>query len=104
MTGLCPLLLCTALAGPDPVVEADVVLRGATLYDGSGAPGVVGDLALRGDRIVAVGPRDEVTQQYSHASKRIDAPACYVFPGLINTHTHLWQALLKGLEDDIPLI
>ena len=35
--------------------EVDVVIRGGTLYDGSGGPPVVGDLAIDGDRIVAVG-------------------------------------------------
>ena len=33
----------------------DVVIRGGTVYDGSGSPGVRGDVALRGDRIAAVG-------------------------------------------------
>ncbi len=54
MTSLYPLLVCLLLPG-EPAVEADVVIRGATLYDGSGAAGVVGDLAVRGERIVAVG-------------------------------------------------
>ena len=64
------------------------------------APGAV---AVRGDRIVAVGPADQLSAQY-RPTRRIDAPECWVFPGLINTHTHLWQTLLKGLGDDMPLI
>ena len=48
-------LALLALPAADRPVEADVVIRGATLYDGSGRPGQVGDLALKGDRIVAVG-------------------------------------------------
>ncbi|MFO0841459.1 MAG: hypothetical protein U0797_03530 [Gemmataceae bacterium] len=39
-------------------MEADVVLRGGTLHDGSGKPGVVGDLAIKGDRVVAIGKFD----------------------------------------------
>ena len=39
----------------DAAVEADVVLKGATLHDGTGQPGKVGDVAIKGDRIVAVG-------------------------------------------------
>ena len=56
MTQLAVLVLCT-LPGAVEVapVQADVVIRGATLYDGTGQPGQVGDLAIRGDRIVAVG-------------------------------------------------
>ena len=48
-------LILLALPAADKPVEADVVIRGATLYDGSGKAGLVGDLALKGDRIVAVG-------------------------------------------------
>ena len=36
-------------------VTADVILKGGTVIDGTGAPGRRADVALRGDRIVAVG-------------------------------------------------
>ena len=62
-----------------------------------------GAVAVVGDRIVAVGPADEVAGQVT-AARRIDAPGSFVFPGLINTHNHLWQTLLKGLGDDLGLI
>lgn len=65
------------------------------------APGAI---AVRGDRILAVGPLGQIAAQHPNPTRRIDAPACYAFPGLINTHTHLWQTLLKGLGDDMPLI
>src|SRR4051812_32595722 len=55
MLTLPPPPLLTLLPAADPAVQADVVIRGATLYDGSGQPGQKGDLAIRGDRIVAVG-------------------------------------------------
>src|SRR4029079_17015424 len=45
-----------AAAPPSPAAQAfDVVIRGGTVYDGSGGPGRVADVGLRGDRIVAVG-------------------------------------------------
>ena len=47
-------LLAPGVAG-ERAIEADVVIKGATLIDGTGKPGVVGDLAINGDRIVAVG-------------------------------------------------
>src|SRR3546814_4830818 len=47
------------LAGAAPASAAepayDVVIRGGTVYDGSGKAPIVGDVAIRGDRIVAVG-------------------------------------------------
>jgi N-acyl-D-aspartate/D-glutamate deacylase len=60
-----------------------VVIRGATLYDGTGRPGKVGDLALRGDRIVALG-----TFAVAGRPRIIDAKGLVVAPGFIDLHTH----------------
>jgi 5-methylthioadenosine/S-adenosylhomocysteine deaminase len=62
-----------------------------------------GAIAVEGDRIIAVGPADRIAEQVT-AARRIDAPESFVFPGLINTHNHLWQTLLKGIGDDMGLI
>jgi len=62
-----------------------------------------GAVAVSGDRIIGVGSPDELAARYA-TTKRIDAPACWIFPGLINTHNHLWQTMLKGLGDDMGLI
>ncbi len=37
--------------------DYDLIIRGGTIYDGSGQPGYVGDVAVRGDRIAYVGPK-----------------------------------------------
>jgi N-acyl-D-amino-acid deacylase len=79
---LYPLLVCL-LVPAEPAVEADLVLRGAKLYDGSGAAGVVGDVALRGDRIVAVG-RFSVAGQ----PRILDVKGLVIAPGFIDLHTH----------------
>ena len=47
-------LLATS-AAPVPATYS-VIIRGGTIYDGSGAPGYVGDVALKGDKIAYVGP------------------------------------------------
>jgi N-acyl-D-aspartate/D-glutamate deacylase len=86
-------LLCCVLvpgAGPEPAVEADWVIRGATLYDGSGAAGVVGDLAVRGERIVAVG-RFAVRGK----PRVVDGTGLVVAPGFIDLHTHSDDALTR---------
>lgn len=80
-----------------------VTAASVTTLDDADTVHAPGALAVRGDRIVAVGPTDEVAGRYE-AAKRIDAPRCHAFPGLINTHNHLWQTMLKGLGDDMPLI
>lgn len=82
MSSLCPLLMCLLLPG-EPAVPADIVVRGAMLYDGSGAAGVVGDLAVRGERIVAVG-------RFPVAGKPriIEGKGLAAAPGFIDLHTH----------------
>lgn len=61
-----------------------------------------GALAVRGDRIVALGSTAEVTAAYT-APRVIDATGRALFPGLLNIHTHLFQAAVKGLGEDMPV-
>jgi N-acyl-D-aspartate/D-glutamate deacylase len=90
MANLGALFLCALLPLEPAPIEADVVLKGALLYDGSGAPGVVGDLALRGDRIVGVGKF-----AVAGTPKVIDASGLIVAPGFIDLHTHSDMPLQK---------
>ncbi len=89
MSILYPLLMCL-LGSAQLTIEADVVVRGATLYDGSGAGGIVGDLAIRGERIVAVG-------EFTVAGKPriLDGKGLVVAPGFIDLHTHSDYPLQK---------
>jgi len=57
----------------------DVLIRGGTVYDGSGAPGAVADVALVGDKVVGVGSFAGDT-----ADTHIDARGLVVAPGFIN--------------------
>jgi 5-methylthioadenosine/S-adenosylhomocysteine deaminase len=66
-----------------------------TIYD----DGVV---AVKGDTIVAVGPRSELEARYL-ASQTIDAKGKLVLPGFINGHTHVPMTLFRGLHDDVTL-
>ncbi len=61
-----------------------------------------GAVAVRGDRIVAVGPRAEVEQRF-RAARRLDRPGAVLLPGLINAHTHAPMSLLRGIADDMRL-
>ncbi len=83
MLDLIFLLLTFFITSQDTAVEADIVLQKATLYDGSGAPGKVGDIAIKGDRIVAVG-------KFAVKGKPrvIDCEGLIISPGFIDLHTH----------------
>src|SRR5437870_9760695 len=61
-----------------------------------------GAVAIRNDRIVAVGGTADLAKQY-HAYKRLDHPNSVIMPGLINTHTHAPMSLLRGIADDLKL-
>ncbi|MBJ7438691.1 MAG: amidohydrolase family protein [Sphingopyxis sp.] len=61
----------------------DVIIRGGTIYDGGEGEPFVGDVAIRGDRIVHVGRLGRYT-----AARVIDAKGMIVAPGFIDPHTH----------------
>jgi 5-methylthioadenosine/S-adenosylhomocysteine deaminase len=81
------------------------LIAGATIVtarpDGLVVPD--GAIAVVGETIVALGSRPDVAPSQS-ARRTIDASGRLVFPGLVDTHTHLYQTLLKGLGDDLPLM
>jgi 5-methylthioadenosine/S-adenosylhomocysteine deaminase len=52
-------------------------------------------VVIQGDRIAAVGAKDELRQRYPEA-KRLDAGGKMVLPGLINAHTHVAMSIQKG--------
>jgi len=61
-----------------------------------------GAVAVKGDTIVAVGPRGELEARYL-ATQTIDAKGKLVLPGFINGHTHVPMTLFRGLHDDVTL-
>ncbi len=61
-----------------------------------------GAVAIRADRIVAVGAAADLKRQYQ-PRQRLDRPDALIMPGLINTHTHAPMSLLRGIADDLNL-
>lgn len=61
-----------------------------------------GAVCIVDDQICDVGPSDELILGHPDA-ELWDCSGRIIIPGLINTHTHLFQTLLKGLGDDRPL-
>ncbi len=60
----------------------DLVIRNASIYDGSGGEPMAGDVAIKGDRIGAVGAVDGA------AARELDARGRAVAPGFIDVHSH----------------
>lgn len=74
--------------------NADLVIRGGTIYDGSSQTPVIGDVAISGDKIVYVGA---AAKNPYKGAKVIDARGLVVAPGFIDPHTHA-DTFLTGTE------
>jgi N-acyl-D-amino-acid deacylase len=73
----------------NPQQEYDLILRNGTIYDGSGTEPFVGDVAVNGDRIVALGKLPDAV-----AKKEIDVKGLAVAPGFINMLSWADRSLL----------
>lgn len=92
-SAFCCWLLCLfASAAVSDAAESafDVVIRNGRIVDGTGNPWFIGDVAVRGNRIVAVGRIPDHT-----AAKQIDAAGLVVAPGFIDIHSHSDTLLLE---------
>lgn len=89
---------CSIGAATSPATQADLILRGGTVYTGDGAP-FTGDVAIKDDKIVAVGPASKIA-----AARTIDATGMVVAPGFIDPHTHAgpWLASADAKTRLIP--
>ncbi len=74
---------CLALLVVAAPLEADVVLANARIFDGTGRDAIIGDVAIKDERIVGVG-RLDVTKD----ARRIDASGLILAPGFIDLHNH----------------
>lgn len=70
--------------------EYDVVIRGGTIYDGTGGPPSVGDIAIKNDKIAAVGKLEGL-----HGEVVIDARGLAVSPGFINMLSWANESLIQ---------
>jgi 5-methylthioadenosine/S-adenosylhomocysteine deaminase len=84
--------------------NADLIITGGRVVsmDGSRAIYDDGAVVVKGDTIVAVGPRSDLAAKYT-AAQTIDARGKLVLPGFINGHTHVPMTLFRGLHDDVTL-
>ena len=95
LSGAIPAAAPAAAEGASPAY--DLIIRGGTIYDGSGAPPITGDVAIEGDRIVAVGTVDGT------AKREVQARGMAVAPGFINMLSWATESLIADprSESDI---
>src|SRR6185503_979834 len=93
---LCPLLVWLLAFSIEPATTVftqpaalDVVVRGGTVYDGTGAPGRRADVGIRGDQIAAIGDLSSIP-----ATTAIDATGLAVAPGFVNMLSWSTESLL----------
>jgi len=87
---LVPALLLAGCSAPGSGKDFDVIIRGGTLYDGTGSAPFEGDVALNDDSIVAVGDLSGKT-----ARREIDAGGLAVAPGFINVLSWATESLIE---------
>ena len=77
--------------------EYDIVIRGGTVYDGSGTPGVVTDVAINADTVAFIGDLSKAV-----GKAEVDGKGMAVAPGFINMLSHSWETLIldgRGQSD-----
>lgn len=92
---------CTA-AGSGASDTYDVVIENGRIIDGTGAAWYYGDVALKGDRIAAIGPRGAFRAR--QAAQRIDASGHVVAPGFIDIQAHSIAHYMKGDGKAISMV
>ena len=83
---LCAVLCTTCSRAP----EYDIVIRGGTVYDGSGTAPVIADVAIKGNKIAAVG-----TLKEARGVQEIDGRGLAVAPGFINMLSWSNESLIE---------
>jgi 5-methylthioadenosine/S-adenosylhomocysteine deaminase len=102
------LLICAQVAPVQSMLAAprsvDLLVTGGTVVTMNASGDVIEDgaVAVKGGRIVEVGPSDRLARKYA-AREVIDARGRAVVPGLINGHTHVPMTLFRGIADDLDL-
>jgi N-acyl-D-aspartate/D-glutamate deacylase len=98
LTLLSLLCLLGACQSQDDTRRVDLLIRNGTIYDGRGDTPYNGDLAVTGDRVIAIGPRLEGFT----ARQEVDAAGFAVAPGFINTLSWATDSLIydgRALSD-----
>ncbi|MEN3333775.1 MAG: 5-methylthioadenosine/S-adenosylhomocysteine deaminase [Blastocatellia bacterium] len=91
--------------GVSAAERVDYIITGGIVVTMDASSTVIenGAVAVRRDRIVAIGKAGDINSKYK-AERVIDATSRVVMPGLINTHTHVPMGMFRGIADDLVLM
>lgn len=100
LAGLAAAARADAAAG-----KADLIVTGGRIYTMNSSQPRAEALAVRGDRLLAVGSNDDILAYASPATKRIDARGLTITPGFIDAHSHpLFGEEALGVNVNLPRI
>jgi predicted amidohydrolase YtcJ len=91
------LAMSTALAQP-----SDLIFYGGKIVTVDFSFHIVDSLAIRGDRVAAIGSREAVAKFAGPATRRIDLKGKTVLPGLIDSHSHASSASMYEFDHSVP--
>ncbi|WP_433548292.1 amidohydrolase family protein [Streptomyces sp. CA-294286] len=85
-------------------LACDLLLSGGRVVtvDGRRSVHEPGSVAVSGNRVVAVGPASEVDAQW-RAARTVDCRGRAVLPGFVDGHSHLFQALARGMGEGLSI-
>ncbi len=97
-------LLFSAVSGLSAKEKIDLLISGGMIVTMDPARRIIdnGSIAVRGERILDIGPAVEISKRYE-ARTILSAKGKVVLPGLINTHNHAPMTLFRGIADDLKL-
>ena len=98
------LLLLASISHVSAGEKVDLLVDGGTIVTMDASRNVLENsaIAVRGERILDLGPSREIKKRYD-AKRLIPAQGTLIIPGLINTHNHAPMTLLRGIADDLKL-
>lgn len=94
----------TEQSSPSGIQQVDIIITNALIVTMDSGYRVIerGGLAIRSDKIIAIGDTDEISNTYQ-APIVLDGTKKVLMPGLINAHTHSPMTIFRGYADDMPL-
>ncbi|PKM79021.1 MAG: hypothetical protein CVU88_07960, partial [Firmicutes bacterium HGW-Firmicutes-13] len=84
--------------------DCDILVSDGTIITQNANREIIqnGSIVISGSEIIEIGESKKIDDKYN-PTKKISAAGKYIYPGLINTHTHLFQTFIKGIGEGLSL-